>query len=431
MNDTKENLKVYLLCRYAADNSLYTSWIDALPMPTVIVEDCSADFHPPADCGLVVTHEHYRWEEISALRRIYEQQSVPVLILADGVLEYRNTWDNPTIPSASIYQPLMGHKIACVGNSSARIIEAWGNEGKVEIVGLPRLDSLLSQSAPSPSAPLKVLITTATTPAFTDQQRELVIQSIGNLKSAFEAGISFQGENVQAVWRLTDGLYDAAEITDPGEDQPALLDAIKDSNAVITTPSTIYFESALLKRPTAVLDYSNSPPMTQTAWSITNANQIESTVSELLNPPGAKTWYQDYCLRDSLACQSPATPRIVELIVQMVNIAAEQRKQQLPVSFPNPILPALESSKSNYRAAAVYDDLQNFSDQEIERLQLELSEAIHRLGTVPRELADKNNQINALQAALDESRRRVADVRARLFKLRKILGIGKENKTED
>ena len=56
---------------------------------------------------------------------------------------------------------------------------------------------------------------------------------------------------------------------------------------------------------------------------------------------------------------------------------------------------------------------------------------IKRLETMPSELAEKNVQITQLQVCLDESRRRVADLRTRLFKLRKILGIGKENQSDE
>ena len=429
MNNAQHNLKVYLLCRYAKDNGLYANWIDALPYETCIVEECASDWLPPDDCGLVVTHEHYRWEEINALRRIYEQQLVPILILADGVLEYRNTWDNPTIPSGSIYQPLMGHKIACIGSSSARLIEAWGNGGKVEVVGLPRLDELIGEQ---PDLPIEnnILITTATTPAFTDDQRQKVVESIRDLKAAFDEGLEFDGKPVSATWRLTDGLYAEIEMEDPGEDQPMLLDAIRNSRAVITTPSTIYLESALLDRPTAILDYSNSPAMAPSVWTIGSQANIQNVVSELLRPPAAKKWLQDFYLHDNLACQSPASARMVQLVDQMVLIGTEQRDNKKPIVLPERILD-LETLQNSYDAGACYEDLNSSSDFQMKRLQLELSEAVHRLGTVPRELADKNIQITQLQAALDESRRRVADVRARLFKLRKILGIGKENQKEE
>ena len=57
------------------------------PVPCEIVDEYAPDWSVPDDGALVVTHMHYRWEEISALRKIYEENQTPILILADGVLE--------------------------------------------------------------------------------------------------------------------------------------------------------------------------------------------------------------------------------------------------------------------------------------------------------------------------------------------------------
>ena len=68
MNLALEDLKVYLLCRYALDSGLYSSWHDRLSHGVEVVQQCPTDWQPPDDCGIVVTHEHFRWEEASALR---------------------------------------------------------------------------------------------------------------------------------------------------------------------------------------------------------------------------------------------------------------------------------------------------------------------------------------------------------------------------
>ena len=52
---------------------------------------------------------------------------------------------HPDIVPGSIFQPVVGHKIACLGRSQARILESWGNVGKCEIVGAPRLDRLIGK----------------------------------------------------------------------------------------------------------------------------------------------------------------------------------------------------------------------------------------------------------------------------------------------
>ena len=437
--NTPTGLKAYLLCRYAGESNLYNSWLPSLPIETKIIDDNPADFAPPADCGILITHEHYRWEECSALRKVYEQRRIPVLILADGILEYRNTWQNPTIPDASMYQPLMADKIACIGHNSARMIESWGNEGKTEIVGLPRLDDLVDhdrlskyENPGSNSLAFRLLVATANTPAFTPEQQNIVIGSIKSIKTYLESNPTIGNRKLEVEWRINDELQKQCEISQV-ENPPPLLKAIQTCDAVVTTPSTIFLEATVLGKPTAVLDFSNSPQFIPSAWTITANEHIQSVIHELAAPPAAKMLFQKCTLRDSLQISEPAIPRLVALITRMVEVAAKQRGEQKPISMPKQILaePTFSSeSGSPLRTSQFYSN-ELFLIDEPRRMQLELSQAVHRLGTLPSELNDKNIQISQLQAALDESRRRVADVRARLFKLRKILGIGKENQQED
>ena len=425
-----QDLKAFLLCRYAKDSSLYSSWLSQLPYAVEVVEKCPADFIPPADCGVVIAHEHYRWEECNALRRIYEQRQVPVLVLADGILEYRNTWQNPMIPDASMYQPLLADKIACVGHHSARIIQSWGNAGKVEVVGLPRLDEFIGHQPERKSTDVfRLVVATATTPAFTEQQHATVLTSIRAIQ-VFLAETETIGASrkLEVEWRLSAGL-DAEVGVVQDESPPAMTESLKRCDAVITTPSTIFLESVLLKKPTAILDFGNSPQFTPSAWSITSADHIQTTIKELAEPPAAKMLYQDFVLNDCLRCDTPAVPRMVHLVSQMIEIGAQQRAEHSPISMPARILDVENPVKADLVPNQCFAN-EIFAIQDKQRLQAELSQAVHRLGTLPHELSDKNRQITQLQAALDESRRRVADVRTRLFKLRKILGIGKENQNE-
>ena len=167
---------VYILDRFAASNLLYSTWIDDCPYPCKIVEGQAQDWKVPDDAGLVVTHEHFRWETISTLRRIYEEAKVPILILCDGILEFRNTWENPTIADGSVYQTIFGHKIACIGRAPARVIESFGNQGLCEIVGHPRVDDMYTaEHLPvQDSGPFRLLVTTCllyTSPSPRDRQK--------------------------------------------------------------------------------------------------------------------------------------------------------------------------------------------------------------------------------------------------------------------
>ena len=146
-------------------------------MPYTIEHDPAVLWEPPADAGIVITHMHYRWEDLSVLRRLTnEHPKLPVLVLADGILEYRNVWQHPDLVAGSMFQPLMGHKIACIGKAQARILESWGNVGKCEVVGMPRLDPVIAElgekkaKAKVKAESFRLLIATAKTPAFDDQQ---------------------------------------------------------------------------------------------------------------------------------------------------------------------------------------------------------------------------------------------------------------------
>jgi hypothetical protein len=105
--------------------------MDDLSIATEVVEEYLPDWRVPDDAGILVTHMHYRWEEITTLRRIFNDNRVPILILSDGILEYRNTWEHPDLAKGSLFQPVIGHKLACIGRGQARILEGWGNEGSL------------------------------------------------------------------------------------------------------------------------------------------------------------------------------------------------------------------------------------------------------------------------------------------------------------
>src|SRR5690606_16982634 len=112
-------------------NPLYTSWVTKLKRPVKWITQCGPDWDPPANTGLIVTHDHYSEPWVSILRKAKEK-NIPTLVLADGILEYRNTFEHPDLVPGSLYQPVLGHKLACIGRSQARVVESWGNIGVCE-----------------------------------------------------------------------------------------------------------------------------------------------------------------------------------------------------------------------------------------------------------------------------------------------------------
>ena len=364
---------------------------------------------------------------------MFQESSVPVLVLADGILEYRNTWEHPELADGSMFQPLVGHKVACIGRGQARILESWGNPGKAEVVGLPRLDDVLNQE-PAPiqrDGMFRLLVATANTPAFDEGQRETVIDSLSLIKERLSVIGKINQREVQTTWRLTDNLEQAIGLPSANEmelaDRPTLAEEIDAADAVITTPSTLFLESALKQRPTAILDFHNSPHFVPAAWMINGPQHLDTILSELANPPLPKMLFQETVLHDNLQCRAPAKPRMLDLIQTMVECGKQARSLGETLQFPQRIIDDPDQGFSRVEASFdmshLFPENKVFQNQDRQQLQVELSQLIKRLDTLPRDLAEKNQYIEQLLAERDQMKLRNSDLRQRIMKLRQKLGI--------
>lgn len=382
-------LKAYILFPGAQKNPLYAGWMENLSVPAEIVRDYNVDWSPPADAGILITHSHYRWEELSILRRVKEQGTVPILILADGILEYRNSFQHPDLADGSMFQPLIGHKLACLGESQIRWIEAWGNVGQCELVGLPRLDYLLQEPerAASPAGPFRLLIATARTPWFDEDQRSLTYEALESVKAFTDQHHEVMGRPLQIVWRMAEELH--LNLQAPGYEarpQP-IRKTLANVDAVITTPSTLQLEAAAMGLPVAVVDFHNSPQMTPLAWTIGHPSQIAPVVNELASPPPAKRFMQNALLHDALQLHQPASDRMKRLVEVMVTEGRQARESSRPIDLPSRILEhpgnGFCSVQASAARASLFPNNPAFANSELLDLQTELAAAVKEMGNYP------------------------------------------------
>jgi SAM-dependent methyltransferase len=341
------------------EHSIYKSWSARCPFPITTVNPSGPEVQIPADALLLVTHDTYT-EPARTLIRKAVAADIPVLILADGILEYRNTWEHPQIENGALFQPVLGHKIATIGRSQSRWLESWGNAGKCETVGLPRLDrhcTLARRVRPS-NAAFRILINTAITPYFTEAHRQQVTASLRDLKSFFDKSPVFNGVKLEPVWRLTKGLDAeigvASDVSDLSGHEMAV--ALQQVDALITTPSTAILEGMYFGLPVAALDYCNTPHYVSTAWRITASDQIAATMAELISPPEPKLLFQETVLHDSLECDTPAAPRLVRLITGMVERGLQAGAARQPFDFSEAILPSrtMAMAENRFRLERLY-----------------------------------------------------------------------------
>ncbi len=309
------------------------SWkdTDVFPPPWMGIDSDAAE-----DVDLVMVTSEWPPHIGTAIAE-YIRRGIPVLHLADGIVEWRQIWENPAMwTSAPVYQPVLAHKIACLGRGQARVLESWGNVGKCEVTGSPRFDHLLGHTPRTrlPHEPFRILICTAQTPGFTDQQRSLLSRGISDVKTWIE---SDSDQRFEAVWRLAPVIADELGIENDSS-YGSLADALDHVDAVISTPSTVLLEGMLQGVPAIALDYTNSPQFVRAAWVISSRDHIEPILRDLEKPSTNRMLFQDFVLHDELECLTPAAPRVAELAMAMIRAGRLCRSRKVQLELPTRIL---------------------------------------------------------------------------------------------
>ena len=307
----------------------------------------------PGDLAIFFS-EHFH-ETRSAIRQLQES-NVATLYAIDGILEWRNAWvnsaDEPACPWTM--RPALCHKVACMGPAQYRVLRTWGNQRRLEMVGLPRLDPWI-EDRPSLYAAVdrwrvrqsnRVLVMTAKCPGFTPYQKATTVKSLSDLKNYFD-GVTGPDASFQVTWRLTDGLADEIGVENrmtgiQGEELRAQIQA---ADFVVTTPSTAMVESMLEGRPVVMLDYHRMPHLTEAAWKIQSPEDITPCFDKLTNATqegeadyARRMVWQETLLEDTLDCVPNATQRLNTLVDRMLIEAHLATQEKRPLDFSKPLL---------------------------------------------------------------------------------------------
>lgn len=328
------------------------------------------------------------------------QNHVATLYMIDGILEWRNAWVNrhDEVASPFTMRPVLSHKVACIGNSQARVLESWGNEGKTEVVGIPRLDSWTSEPrTQATDGPIRILVMTAKTPAFTEAQWQAVRQSLRDLKNFSEQTPTINGRPASWRWRLTHGLADELGVENclnnlTGSD---LSTALKQTDVVISTPSTAMVEAMLMNVPVACLDYHNCPHYVAAAWDIASCEHIQPALTSMARCEEKRLLFQQNQLYDTLYRETPATDRMIELLDAMLR-TVQRHPQDQPLTFPAHMLPASRQVSAAFCHQKLFPTMESFAIHDQTRLQVEHEQA-------QREIARLKNELRQLQDELGQA----------------------------
>jgi hypothetical protein len=360
----------------------FSALLAELPAHVEPVTSARAALGPDGNVDLVLLNDE-TWPYCGAALAELRRRAVPSLHLADGILEWSNLWGNPRSLTeergSPLFQPVLSDKIACIGRSQARFLEALGNVGRCEVTGMPRLDPLLGRRRRQrpPGEPFRILVATARQPGFTEDQLKTVEESLADVRRWFETCFEVRGIRVVPVWRLTAGLGVKLGIRGSRDGAPLvdLATQLSQVDAVLTTPSTLQLEAMLLGLPVALLDYSNRPHLVPAAFTVSAPHHLDKVLGQLLSPPPERLLLQETLLDDALECRSPAAPRVADLIDRLVFIGRRARRQGEALVLPERLLSepsAREVARRAFVRAELHPGHPLLSERDVEALQAEV-----------------------------------------------------------
>lgn len=242
----------------------------ALPVPTG-----TGPFRVSDGTAVVVVADTESQQSRYLLRQAHACR-IPTVLLMDGILEWRNTFCNGTVPP-DFLRPAPVDVVACAGEVDRALLEAWGNT--VIATGLPRLGKPTQNRIHGDrSATRSLLIATARHPWFTLDERARLLESLRRLA---EAAV---GLGLDVRWRIA---TEAAEELGLVNDVSLPLNEILASvDAVITTPSTLLIEAMQSGLPTCLLNPFGTPCWQQAAWQTDGHSVCEwqTVLSQLAEP---------------------------------------------------------------------------------------------------------------------------------------------------
>ncbi|MDB4766212.1 hypothetical protein OAG71_00845 [bacterium] len=335
-----------------------------------------------------------------------KQKNVATIYMIDGILEWRNAWENSTDEVACPYvmRPVLSHKVACIGENQARVLNGWGNAEKTEIIGVPRFDRYVEHASPQTMGKkaerFRLLVMTAKTPAFTDDQWATVRQSIADVKAYADQ----HSDSVEVIWRLTGGLDSEFGLEGSASDLTGsqLCDQLNQVDAVISTPSTAVVESMLAGKPTALLNYYDCPSYLNLAWTISHAKQLDSVVDQLKDPAPRKMHFQDQQLQQMLYRESSASERLIRLVRTMQEVAAEHVFKGIPLDFEPNLLPQPQLSPVTFNSQAMFPEAMEFAESNLNETQAQLAHARRHADHLNRRIEQLESELKQAHQIFDE-----------------------------
>jgi hypothetical protein len=285
--------------------------------------------------GIIISDEWHAPTRVAIAE--CKKRGIPVFHVIDGILEWRNLFENPRSTEAKngspLFQPVLADHTFCMGPVQKWQLEWLGN-ASIHATGLPRLDGMpVSNCRPrSVSNPPRLLVATANTPWFNTEQRQRFMAEFSRLVGLCLAETSGSTPDFRCIWRVAEVAASALGLV--ADSSGSAADALASCDALLTTPSTFAVEAMLMGVPTMLFDPFACPAFIPAAWNATSAETAFAQIPSLLRPLEARCRLQD-SIRSLIApTDRGATNRVRECILQVVRNGRVQPVEGSPAFSP-------------------------------------------------------------------------------------------------
>lgn len=222
------------------------------------------------------------------------KNNVKTLLLADGIMDWSNFFDNPKQleKKLKLYHPIIHDHFWTVGKFEKEYFMYQGQNTKHY---LPNriLKSKIPYDLPKKN---KILVTTANTAYFNDLEKVALLNNLRIIKENIEK------KNIDVIYRIFDkSLIEELSINESLNDTVTNFDdVLKKVSSVITTPSSITISSMFHNRSVAQIMYRDSPLFVQSGWMLTNGYSISATIDSLILGDEKRMDFQNAQLKNYL-----------------------------------------------------------------------------------------------------------------------------------
>ncbi|WP_309387117.1 hypothetical protein [Cerasicoccus frondis] len=348
---------------------------------------------------------HTEWEdEFRGMISSARARGCKTVLLADGVFEWRNTFEHPPRMSFKhdfqVYHPIHAEYFLAIGEQQAELIQHFNPDTRVMILGAPRLDGLVSHYletehvATSDAESLRIFVATALTPGFQQRDSSLALQAIEDLKQVGPELEKVCGRSVEFIWRVSPRIVAETSLT---EEEAAtgsgdLRALIEQADCVVSTPSTLLLEAMLCRKRAVMIDYTDAPNMPYCAWQIRRPEQLVNCLADALIGNDAKLAMQDYLLSKNLCLEPEASRRLSDILHALpgddaLSMGCAHRRDNPAEPIPMTVakweyMLVQEANRMRLRAERL-NEKNSLLEEAVERLEQKLQKETARRKKVP------------------------------------------------